>query len=90
MSQDRLQDLITQLRREVDALGADDRAARDRLDALTKELEKRFESPGDETLEAPEDFMETLRETVERFEVEHPRATGIVNSIMVTLGNMGI
>ncbi len=90
MSQDQLHDLIAQLRKEIDALGADDEAARERLDGLIAELERRLENPLDEDLEAPEDFMETLRETVERFEVEHPRATGIVNSIMVTLGNMGI
>jgi hypothetical protein len=90
MSKDQLDDLLAQLRQEVDALGADDQAARERLDALVKQLERRFDSLGDDTLESPEDFMEMLRETVERFEVEHPRATGIVNTIMVTLGNMGI
>ena len=34
--------------------------------------------------------MQGLRETVERFEIEHPRATGILNDIMVMLGSMGI
>jgi len=90
MSHDQLHDLIAQLRTEIDALGANDHAARERLDALIGELERRLDNPEDEALEAPEDFMETLRETVERFEVEHPRATGIVNNIMVTLGNIGI
>ena len=42
--------------------------------------------------EAVEDeaLMDSLRESVERFEVEHPRATGILNNIMVMLSNMGI
>ena len=31
-----------------------------------------------------------LEDAISRFEVEHPRATGILNHIMVTLGNMGI
>jgi len=90
MSNDQLHELIAQLRKEIDGLGADDAAARERLDGLVAELERRLADPDSEDLEAPEDFMETLRETVERFEVEHPRATGIVNNILVTLGNLGI
>ena len=34
--------------------------------------------------------MHGLRDAIERFEVEHPRATGVVNDIMVVLSNMGI
>ena len=35
-------------------------------------------------------LAESLRQTIEKFEVEHPRATGILNDILVKLSSMGI
>ena len=35
-------------------------------------------------------LMQNLRDAVSHFETEHPRATAILNDIMVTLSNMGI
>ena len=39
---------------------------------------------------AHEDALGNVRSAVEQFETEHPRATAILNDIMVTLSNMGI
>ncbi len=36
------------------------------------------------------DLLAGLKESVNHFEAEHPRATAIINDIMVTLSNMGI
>ena len=91
MSQDDLHALLDQLRAEIDSLGEDDdAAARERLGALVTDLERRLEEPDHAELESHEDFVDSIRETVERLEVEYPRATGILNNIMVTLGSMGI
>lgn len=88
MSDSELHELIGQLKSEIARLGPQDDEARARLRALVAEVEQRLD-PAEED-DAAEDLMERLRETVERFEVEHPRATGILNNIMVTLGSMGI
>jgi hypothetical protein len=88
MSDSELHQLIGQLKSEIARLGPQDDEARARLRALVAEVEQRID-PAEED-DADEDLMERLRETVERFEVEHPRATGILNNIMVTLGSMGI
>lgn len=87
MSDDNLHSLIRQLKSEIAALHADDEEARERLQSLVDELERRLEEDEDVEDEA---LMDSLRESVERFEVEHPRATGILNNIMIMLGNMGI
>ena len=87
MSDDNLHSLIRQLKSEIAALHADDEEARERLQSLVDELERRLDE--DEAVE-DEALMDSLRESVERFEVEHPRATGILNNIMVMLSNMGI
>jgi len=88
MSQAELRSLVEQLESEILRLRADDHEARERLQALVADLHRRVAEEED----APrhEDLMDSLRESVERFEVEHPRATGIINHIMMTLGNMGI
>ena len=88
MSDSELHQLIGQLKSEIARLGPEDDEARARLRALVAEVEQRIDPA--EADDADEDLMERLRETVERFEVEHPRATGILNNIMVTLGSMGI
>jgi hypothetical protein len=88
MSDSELHELIGQLKAEIARLGPEDDEARARLRALVAEVEQRIDPAEEDT--ADEDLMERLRETVERFEVEHPRATGILNNIMVTLGSMGI
>lgn len=88
MSNDELQDLLRRLKAEIAQLGPADEEARVRLESLVSDVERRIgaaEEPG-----ADEDLMQGLRETVERFEIEHPRATGILNDIMVMLGSMGI
>lgn len=94
MSDSDLHALIGQLKTEISRLGPGDEEARVRLQALVADVEQRLdtiEQDDADTLEdGDEDLMERLRETVERFEVEHPRTTGILNNIMVTLGSMGI
>lgn len=85
MSENDLHALIGQLKSEIAQLGPEDHDTRARLESLVTEVEQRIEaSDGDDAL------IERLRDAVERFEVEHPRATGILNNIMVTLGNIGI
>lgn len=82
---DDLQALVEQLKGEVNALEAGDADARERLQALVAMLELRAAEGADLT-DQDDDLLHNLREGVERFEVEHPRATGILNQIMVMLG----
>jgi hypothetical protein len=87
MSQEKLSASIESLRAEIENLKVDDAAAKSRLDALIEELEKQLSEPehgGTATLNA------SVTEMIEHFEVEHPRITGILNDLMVTLSGMGI
>ncbi len=88
MSNDDLATLIEELKREIDRLDRGDREARERLGSLVADIERRIDSADDSVQH--EDLMEGMREAIERFEVEHPRATGVINNIMVMLGSMGI
>ncbi len=88
MSHDELNELVRRLKTEVASMEATDHEARTRLQSLIADLEARLTE--DATHDGDDDLLDSLRESVERFEVEHPRATGIINQIMLMLGNMGI
>ncbi len=88
MSSEELNQLAERLRLEIDALQTPEPEALARLNALHTELETRLAHPREDNQDA--DFIESMRESIERFEVSHPRATGILAQILQTLGNMGI
>ena len=88
MSHEDLHALVRQLKTEIAGLRDEDGEARERLQALVDDLDRRIDD--EDTGGEDEELMDSLRESVERFEVEHPRATGIINNILVTLGNIGI
>lgn len=87
MSEQKLREEIERLRAEIDQLAAGDHASRDRLNKLISEIEERLDRLDDE---ADGSMTERVRESIRHFETEHPRATAILNDIMVTLSNMGI
>lgn len=87
MSDSKLRDGIRDLRKELERDTTRDPALRGRLQGIVDDLESRLGS-ADESLHKR--LLEDLRSAVQQFEAEHPRATGILNDIMVTLSNMGI
>jgi len=87
MDQEKITASIEALRAEIAQLHQDDAASRARLDMLVADLERQLGDPGtvDQSgLEA------SVGEMIEHFEVEHPRITGVLNDLMVTLSGMGI
>jgi len=79
---------LEELRAEIDRVARNDTAAKDRMNELLGEVEKTIDASSDQEID--DNLMENLRETISQFETEHPRATAILNDIMVTLSNMGI
>jgi hypothetical protein len=79
---------LERLRAELDQLAKDNVEARTRLNGIISDVERRLSAPDDESLHR--NLLDDIRETIHRFEAEHPRATAILNDIMVTLSNMGI
>ena len=55
---------------------------------LLQDIESGLEN--EEQNENQSELLAGLKESVGHFETEHPRATAIINDIMVTLSNMGI
>jgi seryl-tRNA synthetase len=83
-----LQEELEKLRLEVDKVVREDTEAREKLESLIGDLEKKLDTPEDEAHH--DNLLKGLKDAINQFEAEHPRATAILNDIMVTLSNMGI
>jgi hypothetical protein len=82
-----LQDL-NRLRAEIDRTVSHDAEAHHALNQLINDLEAGLAQPVDAN--DHRDLVSRVPKAIENFETEHPRATAILNDIMVTLSNMGI
>lgn len=87
MSSEDLRELIDRLRREVEALPDDDVDARQRLNTIIGELDKKLAEPGTEDHHG---LVSNLQDSIKELEVRHPDTTTLLNNIMMTLANMGI
>ena len=85
MTKKKLKNQIEDLRAELNKVADSDPESRDRLNQLINELEDKLENPEDHP-----SLIDSIKESINHFEAEHPRATAIMNDIMVTLSNMGI
>ncbi len=88
MTSIKLQNELEKLREEVNKVASDDIGARDRLNLLISDIEKKLDEPSNESHH--NNLVHSIKDAIGQFETEHPRATGILNDIMVTLSNMGI
>jgi Domain of unknown function (DUF4404) len=86
MSEQQLREQLERLRALVNEIGVERPDSLERLNRLVSDIEDRLADRGARRPDA----MDTVREAIRHFEVEHPRATAVLNDIMVTLSNMGI
>jgi hypothetical protein len=87
MPEQQLRKNLEKLRAEIDQVADSDTQTKARLDALINDIEASID-PDQESGDIK--LIENVKEAVAHFETEHPRATAILNDIMVTLSNMGI
>lgn len=85
--QDDLRELIDQLRHEVESLPSGDVKARQRLNGIIGELDKRLEEPH---TEGHHSLVRELQDSIAVLEARHPDTTTLLNNIMMALANMGI
>ena len=87
MAEKEVNEALYSLRKEVERLEDLHPELKQKLDALLNEFEDRTEASEDGNhLHLVKDMQEALSQ----FEVEHPTLTGVLNQLMVSLGNMGI
>lgn len=88
MSAQKLNEIIQELRVQIAALEIQDVQAKQKLQSLVEGLEEKVRSPEDSVHH--HNLVVEVRDSVQHFEVEHPRLTAILNDLMMTLSNLGI
>ena len=84
----KLYDELERLRSEVNKVAEENTDAKDKLNILISDIEKKLNEPDDQAHHTT--LVKNIKDAISQFETEHPRATAILNDIMVTLSNMGI
>jgi hypothetical protein len=83
-----LDELLSTLRREMNALDIGDQDARQRLDKLILDIETRIKDPKGATVDAG--LSGQLKASILKFEASHPRLAGVINDVVDKLSAMGI
>ena len=87
MSEEELHQLLNKLRAELECLDTDSDVHQE-LGLLISNIEQQIEELKDKQHEMS--LVENVQTHIEKFEVEHPRITNILNDIMMKLTNIGI
>ena len=86
MSEQKINDALDALREEGGRL--DSSEAKERLTNLVDNIEQNVDYTGLSV--DHQDLVEDVKDAITHFEVEHPSITGLLNEVMMTLGNIGI
>ena len=84
MNEQHLREQLQRLAAELDSLPVDN-GKRATINALIADIARQLNAGV-----ADESLVEQVEAAISSFETEHPRVAGILNSIMITLGNMGV
>jgi len=87
MTENKLTQLLEQLRNELASAGAVDDKGRDLLRALNADIEALLQRPEEDS---DDSLLERLQDAVDHFEVTHPALTSTLSSLMTFLNNAGI
>ena len=87
MSEEKLTEILENLRDEVSKHEIKDENTKSRIVGLVHEIEAQLEK--DQTVKT-EDLTENITQLIEQFEVEHPNITELLSKLSMSLSNMGI
>jgi len=85
---DRLRADLVRLREEIARTDGADVARLERLHQLAESVQHELDA--ENRVGDPAGLVDELEEALSGFEARHPNLTAIVNSMLVTLGNMGV
>jgi seryl-tRNA synthetase len=83
-----LKDSLKRLLAEIGEIESVDDQSREKLDRLASSIQLKLDHPQD--ARHHQDLIDHLNDAIDHFEVSHPELTASMNTIMMTLGNLGI
>lgn len=90
MNRDKLKNEIAKAREKLDTLSSlneDDKLA---LRKIMNDISRLIESPEDNNNENDKNLLDSLKDSISKFEVKNPELAESINIIVQTLSNLGI
>ncbi len=87
MPKNKIRELLEQLQGELDQVDPQDEKGRKMLENITTEIDSFLQKSDDQR---DESFFQRLQDTIDHFNIEHPKLTMALSEIMSILSNAGI
>lgn len=87
MPKNKIRELLEQLREELDQLSPKDQTGHDLLENITADINSLLEKSN---IQADESVLQRIQDTIDHFNIEHPKLTLALSEIMSILSNAGI
>jgi phytoene/squalene synthetase len=87
MPKNKIKELLEQLQEELDHVSPQDEKGRALLENITADIDQFLQGPN---IKTEESVMQRLQDTIDHFNIEHPKLTMALSEILSILSNAGI
>jgi hypothetical protein len=87
MPKNKIRELLEQLQEELELISPQDKKGRDLLENITTDINSLLQDPDVQT---DESILARLQDTIDHFNIEHPKLTMALSEILSILSNAGI
>ncbi len=87
MPKNKIRELLEQLQGELDQIGSQDVKGRELLENITADISSLLQ---DTDIQTDESILKSLQDSIDHFNIEHPKLTMALSEIMSILSNAGI
>lgn len=90
MKRKRLHDSLQELHSEIQQTPSHDSVSEEKLNDLLENVNNVLEHPADVSFDHHRNLMKSLKDSVEYFEISHPKLTGLISNVINSLNALGI
>ncbi len=87
MPKNKIRELLEQLQGELDQMGPQDVKGRELLENITSDINSLLQDPN---IQTDDSVLKSLQDSIDHFNIEHPKLTMALSEIMSILSNAGI
>ena len=87
MPKNKIRELLEQLQGELDQIGSQDVKGRELLENIPADINSLLQ---DTDIRTDESILKSLQDSIDHFNIEHPKLTMALSEIMSILSNAGI
>lgn len=87
MPKNKIRELLEQLQGELDQVDPQDAKGRELLENITTDINSLLQDPN---IQTDESVLQRLQDSIDHFNIEHPKLTMALSEILSILSNAGI